>query len=207
MQYFQDANTTTDHANDTSSSNQQHSHHSRDKAISKPQVPTPPSLHYHRSTRGKIIQIVHHPHQLHHHDDSQSMRGTTTSLPAQQQQQQQYQQLPTPPFDNHSPLHTLSKVESTQDIYKLQSNYQRRLSIPIDHNSNHSNSHQNSKNDRPLSIATSHYYPQRTQLAIVAPSLPPQPGSTTSTSSFLKRPLSLIKQQTDRISWHQESPS
>ncbi|KAI8337741.1 hypothetical protein BC941DRAFT_426063 [Chlamydoabsidia padenii] len=163
VHYFQDANTTTDHANDTPSSTPRQ-RHSQDQS----QPPnTPPSLHYHRSIRGKNIQIVHH-------DPKIAGIISATTIPIQQL-------LPTPPFDNHSPLHTLSKAESTQDVYNLQSTYHRRLSAPMDDTNTTCNQ----------VISTSHSLD--TTPSIVPPSIPPQsPASTT--SSFLKRPLSLIKQ-------------
>jgi hypothetical protein len=112
VHYFQDANT-TDHANDTSTHH--NSNYSSDRHPS-------PLLHYHRSTRGRSVQIIT---QNHHHNHQQQHGTAISPSPLH---------LPTTSFSGHSPLYALSKVESTHDVYKLQSTRQqtRPLSTPND---------------------------------------------------------------------------
>lgn len=144
VHYFQDTNT-TDHANDTSTHD--NSNYSGDRRSS-------PQLHYHRSTRGRSVQIItqdhNHPEQQH----SQPQHVTTISPSSLH--------LPTSSFDDHSPLYALSKVESTHDVYKLQSTRQqtRPLSTPNDIGGIPS-----------YQSPTDHDY--RRTSNIVAPSLPP----------------------------------
>ncbi|ORZ12273.1 hypothetical protein BCR42DRAFT_420341 [Absidia repens] len=152
VHYFQDANT-TDHANDTSSK------HSGDV-----QQLQQSSLHYHRSSRGKSVQIFNNDHHK-----GQQFNLHVSSL--------------TPPFDQHSPLSELSKIESTDDVYKLLQ--QQRSSA-----SSLSTIQLKEKQQQQLprsSTRTSNnnvYHPHRVPISPVGPAAPTLPPSQPTTYSL-----------------------
>ncbi|KAI8093520.1 uncharacterized protein BX664DRAFT_384937 [Halteromyces radiatus] len=161
IQYFQDA-TTTDPANDTST------HYN---SINNTNGQSSPLLHYHRSIRGKNVQIIH--------DNQRSL--TPLSVP----------HLPTPPFDNHSPLHVLSKVETPNDVYKqidiLQSTRQqtsRPVSASLDNRESVNHLHHSLPSYFGRGSCMT-YHPHRVTTSIdqniVAPSVPPVPIQPTYT--------------------------
>lgn len=144
MNYFQDANT-TDHANGTSSK------HSGDE-----QQLQQSSLHYHRSSRGKTVQIFNDYH--HHHGQQHNLHASS----------------PTLPFNHHSPLSELSKIESTDDVYRL---LQLQRSIPS--SSPSSSTIQVKEKQRPQSTAPTYntiYHPHRRP--IVSAAVPAAPAAS-----------------------------
>ncbi|CAO3598544.1 unnamed protein product [Absidia cylindrospora] len=161
--YFQDVNT-TDYAYDTSTHHNSNSNHSGgNKSLS-----SSPLLHYHRSTRGRNVQII-----TNNHHQPSPQKPTVDS--------------PTPPFNNHSPLHVLSKAESTHDVYKLQSTTTTRQHPPTTSPMNSSSTKIDQQNQQQQQGHHHgvYYHPQRSSSSIVvAPSLPPV-ASSYHGSSFL----------------------
>ncbi|KAI8339234.1 hypothetical protein BC941DRAFT_422496 [Chlamydoabsidia padenii] len=163
VHYFQDANT-TEHANDTSTHH--NSNYSGDRHSS-------PLLHYHRSTRGRNVQIITQNQQQ---QQQQQQPGTNISPSPSH--------VPTSSFNKHSPLYTLSKAESTHDVYRLQSTTrQRPLSTPINIDT--------IQQGLPPGV----YYPHKSSNTVIAPSQPPVPpnytlyGSVMSSSSSSTCPV------------------
>ncbi|CAO3589310.1 unnamed protein product [Absidia cylindrospora] len=175
VHYFQDANT-TDHANDTSSK------HSGDE-----QQLQQPSLHYHRSSRGKTVQIFNN-----NYHQGQPFNLHISSL--------------TPPFDHHSPLSELSKIESTDDVYKLLQQ-QRSSASSLSTIQWKEKQQQHQQNQLPRSTTPTFnnnvYHPRRVPIAPVGPigpTFPPsQPttyslhGSTTTAMNPLRKHLPFMK--------------
>jgi hypothetical protein len=147
VNYFQDANTTTDHANGTSSK------HSGDEQQLQQSF-----LYYHRSSRGKTVHIFNDYH--HHQAQHLNLHASSTTLP----------------FSHQSPLSELSKIESTDDVYKLLQ-HQRPMSSP----SPSSSMTQVKERQRHQSIAPTYntniiYQPHRTPIGsatLAATSSPP----------------------------------
>ncbi|CAO3624917.1 unnamed protein product [Cunninghamella blakesleeana] len=188
INFFQDA-TTTDNANDSSVNN----------SSEKDETKSSPLLHYHNSIRGKSIKIINQfqQQQLINDSNNDNKKNELKKSPS------------TPPLKYRSPLHTLSKSETPNDIYKQmdqmnlikqQKNVKLRMDYydSIDNNSNYNNNNNNSNNNissSSLGLTPKDYFPHRMNgPSLVAPAIPPilKPtytlvGSTASLSSTKKK--------------------
>ncbi|KAI9307993.1 hypothetical protein BJ944DRAFT_175578 [Cunninghamella echinulata] len=180
VHFFQDA--TTDLANESSVNNSSH------KEDTKPS----PLLHYHHSIRGKNIKIMNQFEQQ-QQEEEQLINNNNNNININNNNNNNKKKLfssspsSTPPIASQSPLHTLSKSETPNDIYKQMDQIKlkrqnkktkKRINDIMEHEKQNISSSS-------LGLTPKDYYPHRsTSPLVVAPAIPPIIFKPTATATY-----------------------
>ncbi|CAO3608105.1 unnamed protein product [Cunninghamella echinulata] len=183
VNFFQDA-TTTDLANGSSVNNSSH------KEETKPS----PLLHYHHSIRGKNIKIMNQFEQqqeeeqlINNINNNNSINNNNNNNNNNKKKLLSSSPLSTPPIASQSPLHTLSKSETPNDIYKHMDQMKlKRQSKSIKKRINDTMEHEKQNiSSSSLGLTPKDYYPHRsTSPLVVAPAIPPIIFKPTATATY-----------------------